>query len=43
MGALAVERLDKLIRGETGGEVVRTAVLPEIVRRASVLCRNAAP
>lgn len=36
MGALAAERLDKLIRGETGGEVIRLAVLPEIIRRASV-------
>ena len=37
MGALAVERLEKCIRGKTGGEVIRTCVFPEIVCRMSVL------
>lgn len=37
MGALAVERLDKRIRGETGGEIVRLSVFPEIISRESVL------
>ncbi len=36
MGALAVRRLVDQIHGATGGEVVRIAVLPEIVQRASV-------
>ncbi len=36
MGALAVRRLVDKINGTTGGEVVRIAVLPEIVERASV-------
>ncbi len=36
MGALAVKRLVDHIHGETEGEVVRIAVLPEIVQRASV-------
>lgn len=37
MGALALERLDKLIKGKTDGEVIRLCVLPKIVPRASVL------
>ncbi len=36
MGALAVKRLVEHIHGETEGEVVRIAVLPEIVQRKSV-------
>ena len=36
MGALAVRRLVDHIHGETEDEVVRIAVLPEIVQRASV-------
>ncbi|MDD4849291.1 MAG: LacI family DNA-binding transcriptional regulator [Gemmiger sp.] len=40
MGALAVERLDKRIRGKTA-EIVRIAVFPEIVKRASVYNRAA--
>ncbi|MDD4850670.1 MAG: LacI family DNA-binding transcriptional regulator [Gemmiger sp.] len=40
MGALAVERLDRLICGGTGGEVIRISVQPEIVPRSSVLPRN---
>jgi LacI family transcriptional regulator len=37
MGSLAAERLDKHIRRETEGEVIRLSVLPEVVERASVL------
>lgn len=37
MGALAAERLDKCIRGETGGETIRLSVFPEIITRESVL------
>ncbi len=37
MGTLAVERLDKRIRGETSGEVIRLSIFPEIVERNSVL------
>lgn len=37
MGALAAERLDKCIRGATGGEIVRLSVFPEIISRDSVL------
>ena len=36
MGALAVRRLVARIQGNTDGEVVRIAVLPEIVQRKSV-------
>lgn len=36
LGALAVDRLDRRIRGETGGETIRLLVQPEIVVRASV-------
>lgn len=36
MGELAVKRLVELIRGETQGEVIRTAVLPTVVERDSV-------
>ncbi|WP_321970501.1 LacI family DNA-binding transcriptional regulator [Paratractidigestivibacter sp.] len=36
MGALAVRRLVDHIQGKTGDEVVRIAVLPEIVQRESV-------
>ncbi len=36
MGALAVRRLVAQIHGATGGEVIRIAVLPEIVQRKSV-------
>lgn len=36
MGALTVERLDKIIKNETGGEVIRISVLPEITVRNSV-------
>lgn len=36
MGALAVERLDRQIRSETGGEIVRLSVSPELVQRSSV-------
>lgn len=40
MGALAVERLDKRIKGETGGEVIRLSVFPEIIKRGSVVNLN---
>lgn len=36
MGGLAVKRLVDLIQGNTGGEVVRISVQPEIVQRKSV-------
>lgn len=36
MGALAVRRLIDVIKGDTGGEVVRISVQPEIVQRKSV-------
>ncbi len=36
MGALAVQRLVSIIKGQTGGEIVRISVLPTIVERASV-------
>lgn len=36
MGALAVRRLVDVIGGNTGGEVVRISVQPEIVQRKSV-------
>ena len=37
MGGLAVRRLVEHVKGETGGEVVRISVLPEIVQRESVM------
>ena len=37
MGALAVQRLVALIKGETTGESVRICVLPELVSRESVI------
>lgn len=37
MGGLAVKRLVDLVHGETGGEVVRMSILPEIVQRKSVM------
>jgi DNA-binding LacI/PurR family transcriptional regulator len=37
MGGLAVRRLVEHAKGETGGEVVRISVLPEIVQRESVM------
>lgn len=36
MGALAVRRLVDIIQGNTGGEIVRISVQPEIVQRKSV-------
>lgn len=36
MGSLAVRRLVDLIQGNTGGEIVRISVQPEIVQRKSV-------
>lgn len=36
MGGLAVRRLVDLIQGNTGNEVVRISVQPEIARRKSV-------
>lgn len=36
MGALAVRRLVDIINGNTGGEIVRISVQPEIVQRKSV-------
>lgn len=40
MGALAVQRLDQLIRGQTDGEIIRISVFPEIIVRDSVLDLN---
>lgn len=37
MGALAVDRLDRIIKGQTGGETIKIAVFPEIVFRDSIL------
>ena len=37
MGGLAVRRLVDLIHGDTGGEVVRISILPEIIQRQSVM------
>lgn len=37
MGGLAVKRLVDLVRGDTGGEVVRISITPEIIQRKSVV------